>query len=334
MRYGVFVLMLGVLTVPAAADEPRAKVGEKLARAGDEIVVCGQLFHTTTRVILWTDPGGYDAYRVEKRFTPLQLAAWRQDGGLDRPNRYSTRGGNLNALETERVRGGGWDLPLLQRVVDQFVIHYDVCGTSRRCFEVLHDLRGLSVHFMLDLDGTIYQTLDLKEKAWHATIANSRSIGIEIANMGAYPIDGPKNESAVLAEWYRPGGDGKVRIIDPKTGQPPAMADSSIELKPSRDEPVVGNVQGQSLRQYDFTPQQYAALARLAAALCTVFPRIKCDYPHDASGAVIPNKLPDKELAAYQGILGHYHVQTNKTDPGPAFQWEQLIKTTRDLMTK
>ncbi len=198
-----------------AADEPRGKVGEKLARQGDEIVVCGQFFHTTTRVILWTDPGGYDAYRVEKRFAPLQLAAWRQNGGLDSPNRYSTRSGNLNALETERVRGGGWDLPLLQRTVDQFVLHYDVCGTSRRCFEVLHDLRGLSVHFMLDLDGTIYQTLDLKEKAWHATIANSRSIGIEIANIGAYPL----NETATLSEWYRPGADGKVRIVDPKTGQ-------------------------------------------------------------------------------------------------------------------
>ena len=49
---------------------------------------------------------------------------------------------------------------MLQQVVDQFVIHFDVCGTSRRCFEVLQDKRGLSVHFMLDIDGTIYQTLD------------------------------------------------------------------------------------------------------------------------------------------------------------------------------
>jgi hypothetical protein len=152
--------------------------------------------------------------------------------------------------------------------------------------------------------------------------------------MGAYPVDDPKNEGAVLSEWYRPGSDGKVRIIDPKTGQPPAMADSSIELKPSREEPVVGKIQRQTLRQYDFTPQQYAALARLAATLCTVFPKIKCDYPRDASGAVIPSKLPDKELAAYQGILGHYHVQTNKTDPGPAFEWEQFIRTTRELMGK
>jgi N-acetyl-anhydromuramyl-L-alanine amidase AmpD len=333
MRYGVFVLTLGIVTVPAAADEPRAKPGEKLARSGDEIVVCGQLFHTTTRVVLWTDPGGYDAYRVEKRFARLPLAAWRQDGGLDSPNRYSTRSG-LNAIEADRVRGGGWDLPLLQKTVDQFVIHYDVCGTSRRCFEVLHDLRGLSVHFMLDLDGTIYQTLDLKEKAWHATIANSRSIGIEIANMGAYPVDDPKDEAKVLSQWYRPGADGKVRLVDPATGNRPAVADSSSELVPARNEPVVGRIQGQELRQYDFTPQQYAALARLAATLCTVFPKIKCDFPHDASGAVIDHKLPDNELADYQGILGHYHVQTNKTDPGPAFQWKLVIDEARELMGK
>ncbi len=82
------------------------------------------------------------------------------------------------------------------------------------------------------------------------------------------------------------------------------------------------------------TPQQYDALARLAATLCTVFPKIKCDYPRDPGGAVITQKLPDADLAAYQGILGHYHVQTNKVDPGPAFQWEQFVDTTRNLMKK
>ncbi|MEM9559092.1 MAG: N-acetylmuramoyl-L-alanine amidase, partial [Planctomycetota bacterium] len=37
------------------------------------------------------------------------------------------------------------------------------------------------------VDGTIYQTLDVTERAWHATKANSRSVGIEIAQIGAYP---------------------------------------------------------------------------------------------------------------------------------------------------
>jgi N-acetyl-anhydromuramyl-L-alanine amidase AmpD len=236
----------------------------------------------------------------------------------------------LSPLEIERVRGGGWDLPLLQRVVDQLVIHFDARGTSRRCFEVLHDIRGLSVHFLLDLDGTVYQTLDLKESAWHATIANGRSIGIEIANVGAYPV----GQSETLSKWYRRDAAGEVRIVDPETGRAPAVADSVTELRPCRAEPAAGTIQGKALLQYDLTSQQYAALARLAATICKLFPKIKCDYPHDAIGAVVDHKLPDAELATYQGILGHYHVQTNKVDPGPAFQWKRFIETTRDIMSK
>ena len=72
MRHWLF-LVLGLGAV-VHGDEPPAKIGEKLARRGDEIMVCGQLYHTTTRVVLWTDPGGYDAYRVEPRFAPLDPA--------------------------------------------------------------------------------------------------------------------------------------------------------------------------------------------------------------------------------------------------------------------
>src|SRR4029079_651176 len=117
----------------------------------------------------------------------------------------------LSSEEIERVRGGGWDLPLLQRVVDQFVIHFDVAGVRRTCFKVLQDNRDLSVHFMLDLDGTIYQTLDLKERAWHATSSNGRSVGIEIANMGAYGSE----EAGPLKRWYGKDEKGEVRITIP-----------------------------------------------------------------------------------------------------------------------
>ena len=27
----------------------------------------------------------------------------------------------------------------------------------------------------------------------------------------------------------------------------------------------------------------------------------------------------------YQGVLGHYHIQTDKMDPGPAFDWDRVI---------
>ena len=143
---------------------------------------------------------------------------------------------------------GGYDLPLLQRVVDQFVIHYDVAGTSQACFEMLQDKRGLSVHFMLDLDGTIYQSLDLKEKAWHATIANGRSIGIEVANVGAYPL----NDRSQLARWYRPGPDGKVCLVDAGSSKSPVFS-TGVELRPSRNELIMGTIQGEKLQQYDFT---------------------------------------------------------------------------------
>jgi N-acetyl-anhydromuramyl-L-alanine amidase AmpD len=95
---------------------------------------------------------------------------------------------------------------------------------------------------------------------------------------------------------------------------------------------VRGVVQGQELVQYDFTPEQYAARIKLTAALCRIFPQIKPDFPRGPDGQVLPQKLPDAELAAFKGVLGHYHIQTNKTDPGPATQWEKILSGARALL--
>ncbi len=318
------VLFVGCTTTP--------RPGTLAPRKGDEIVVAGRFVHTGARVVTWMDPGGYDAYRVERRFSPIDKSDWETSHtevkDLDSPNRYNLRRHGLSDEEIERIRGGGWDLPLLQRVVDQFVIHYDVCGTSRQCFKILHDMRDLSVHFMLDLDGTIYQTLDIKERAWHASSANNRSVGIEIANMGAYPVSG----NNPFAQWYAKEPDGRTRVTIPQQ-----FGDGGIRTKgfvghPARSEPVTGTVQGTELIQYDFTPQQYQALIKLTAALCKALPKIKCDYPRDAAGKLILQKLPDGELEAYQGVLGHFHIQTNKVDPGPAFQWDHVIGKARRLL--
>ncbi len=286
------------------------------------------MFHTSTRVITWMDPGGYDGYRVEKRFAPLEDSDWQHiHDKIRSPNRYGMRKSGLSDDDIERVRGGGWDLPTLQKVVDQFVLHFDVCGTSRRCFEVLQDDRDLSVHFMLDLDGTIYQTLDLKERAWHATTSNDRSVGIEIANMGCY---GP-NEKDPLNDWYK-SVDGHTLITIPTNYGPNPERTPNFTGKPARRELITGEIQGEIEHQYDFTPQQYAALAKLTATLCSVFPNIKCDYPRDGAGKLINHKLPDEQLRAYHGVLGHYHIQTNKTDPGPALQWDYVVGEARRLL--
>jgi N-acetyl-anhydromuramyl-L-alanine amidase AmpD len=318
---------IGRWTLDAANSQ--SGIGVAVDRVGDEIMVCGKMFHTTTPVALWMDKGGYDAYRVEKRFADLAQSSWKaSQEKLDTPNRYNIRKDRLTEDQLEQVRGGGWTLDLLQNVVDQFVIHYDVCGTSRQCFKILHDVRGLSIHFMLDIDGTIYQTLDLKERAWHATISNSRSIGIEIANIGAYP---PSN-MRTLNQWYKPGANGEPRITLPKSMGDGGVLTKGFVGQPIRLAPVTGIVQGEELVQYDLTPQQYRALAKLTATLCRVFPRIECDYPRDDKGELIPRKLDGEKLKKYQGILGHYHVQSNKTDPGPAFQWDKVINESRKLM--
>jgi N-acetyl-anhydromuramyl-L-alanine amidase AmpD len=316
----------------ATASARAGDLGETVARRGDEIMVCGQLVHTTAPVVLWLDPGGYDAYRVERRFAPWKAADWdssaKEVSYLTTPNRYGVRLDSLSDEELQRVRGGGWDLPLLQRVVDQFVIHYDACGTSRKCFDVLHDGRGLSVHFLLDLDGTIYQTLDLKERAWHATISNSRSIGVEIAHIGAYA----EGQRETLDKWYRVSATGETLLKPPGAPRELGLRTQDFVGRPARPELISGTIQGTQLYQYDFTPEQYDSLIKLTAALCRVFPKINCDYPRDEQGQLIPHVLPKEQWQAFQGVLGHYHIQQNKIDPGPAFQWDKVIDGARELL--
>jgi len=303
------------------------RAGERLPRRGDEIVIAGQLFHTGAPVILWTDPGGYDAYRVERRFAPIDQASWEASKEkIATPNRYGTRRVPLSPDAVEQVRGGGWELDLLRQHVDQFVIHYDVCGTSRTCFLVLHDQRCLSVHFMLDIDGTIYQTLDVKERAWHANSANDRSVGIEIANIGAYPPGKP----SPLDSWYA------IDATGPRVTLPSRLGDGGVRTKgfiarPDRPDRIASEIHGVAYEMHDLTPEQYESLARLTATLCRLLPNLACDYPRTQDGNVLPRAMTTGELADHRGLLGHFHVTKGKIDPGPAFNWEKVVRRARAL---
>lgn len=326
--WGWAVLALSGLLGGCAGDG----VGNELRRRGDEIVIAGRYFHTGAPVVLWTDPGGYDAYRVERRFGALEASSWEEQGkdaGAKRtPNRFGPRREGLGEELVERTRGGGWDLDSLRGVVDQFVVHYDVCGTSRACFRVLHDVRGLSVHFMLDIDGTIYQTLDAKERAWHATTSNTRSVGVEIANIGAYPPEG----AGVLDRWYADEG-GRPRIVLPAGAGDGGVRTPGFVGRPARAERISGTIQGRELVQHDLTEEQYESLSRLVATVCTVLPRVRCDYPRDASGELVRAKLGDEELERFAGLIGHFHIQKDKVDPGPAFDWDRVVGRARELMS-
>lgn len=366
-------LVLAATLLVAASQAYAIEIGDEVAlkdRRGQEIVVCGRYFHVGTPVVLWTDPGGYDlrrrpsTRRASTTTTTATATTTAAAATTTAPAATSTTSPNLMVdarLAARRLRGGTIPFDELRLNVDQFVLHYDVAGTAEVCYRVLKR-RGLGVQFMLDLDGTVYQAMDLRDSAAHATIANTRSIGVEIANMGAYTAEGPLPRA--LDEWYKTDARGDARIVIPERLGTGGIRTPGFVGKPARPQPVIGNVQGKVKRQFDFTREQYNGLAQLTAGLCTVFPKIQPDYPRqltrlgqpttgpttspvdgdpttqpaaladpDQPGVLISHTLTRAQFDRFQGILGHYHVQLNKDDPGPAFQWIPFTRRVRSLMT-
>src|SRR5438874_10138262 len=112
---GLLVALLGLVLGCTHQQKMPAMTGQRLPRCGDEIMVCGQLFHTGAPVVLWTDPGGYDAYRTERRFVDYEKSSFaattREEAEakaagktppsqIESPNRYSLRRGVLTTQQT------------------------------------------------------------------------------------------------------------------------------------------------------------------------------------------------------------------------------------------
>jgi murein DD-endopeptidase MepM/ murein hydrolase activator NlpD len=179
---------------------------------------------------------------------------------------------------------------LAKAIIRQFVIHLDGCLDAEMCFNVLHNERGLSCHFILDNDGIIYQTLDLLDCAYHASGMNETSIGIEICNRG----------------------DAK-RFPDTYNGAP----------KNLQREKVVCSINNDKYIAFDYTELQYKGMIALSKALARLLPGIKLDYPRTAGGdqrwdTLEPGDPTNVHLReSFSGYLGHYHVTNQKWDPGP-----------------
>jgi len=162
-----------------------------------------------------------------------------------------------------------------------FVCHWDVCLSSESCFKVLQN-RGLSVHFLIDNDGTIYQTMDMNDIAYHAGGRkwNERSVGVEISN--AYY---PKHQS-----WYKRQGLGERPII------------KDAKVHGAKLKPFTG-----------FYPEQINALKALMKAVhnATGMP---LKAPLDRSGNT--NTTTSKKCAdgKFEGFISHYHLKKSKID--------------------
>lgn len=255
------------------------------ARAGTAIMVAGQPFDVGRPVVLWNEPEGFDGYSqtcIEARAVGVSPCC------AGKRNRFSARKGLADR-----------SLASLQTVVTQVVLHFDGCVNSRSCFHSMHDMPtasgrcGLSAHFMIDADGTIYQTLDLLEQAWHAESANGTSVGIEICNRG----DATRNELHKLPRDYR--------------------------TRPVKQ--VVIN--GRTFHAFDFRPEQYASVLALSRVLVRLFPHVKPMYP-ERDGKPLLETLRDP--LGFHGVVGHLHVdkERHKWDPG-AFDWPRLKSALR-----
>ena len=178
-----------------------------------------------------------------------------------------------------------------------FVNHWDVCLSSESCADVLNR-RGISVHFLIDNDGTIYQTLDTQHVAWHAGNINNKSVGVEISN--AYY---PKYQS-----WYKRNGYGERNIVEDAT------------------------VNGRKLEPHlDFYPVQIEALKALWVAINSA-----CGIPFQAPKSLDPDFWTDtntnKEVSTgkYKGFVSHYHQTTRKIDCGGL----DLVKLLREIQNE
>lgn len=192
--------------------------------------------------------------------------------------------------------GGNKQPPLeaAKAAINKFVFHHDGCPSAEICWKVLQNERGLSCHFLIDGDGTIYQTCDLALMAFHAAQFNLSSIGLELNNRG----DAKKEPT-----YYK-----DRRTVACKIGNSAILA-------------------------WDYTDAQYESMNDLARLLLRHLPNLPLDFPQDPGapgkqhwGVMAPGVDGDSTaVPAYAGYLGHYHCTKRKWDPG-AFDFKKFIE--------
>lgn len=161
----------------------------------------------------------------------------------------------------------------VDREPNLFVTHWDVCLSSKSCHKVLSK-RGLSVHFLIDNDGTIFQCLDTQHIAYHAGYKNKSSIGVEVSN--AYSVK--------YQNWYRRNGFGSRPIW------------SGVKVHGKRLKPFTG-----------FYDVQIQALAALWEAISRA-----CGLPLEVPEEETVSK--DVVNGSFSGFCCHYHITKKKID--------------------
>lgn len=253
-----------------------------------KIWVAGVGFDIDAKVVRWDEGPGFNAGRPAC-INPHQACK----GGVVPYSPKFTSNRTIRASTRPALRSlkDNPTLSAAQAVVKQFVLHHDGCPSAESCFNVLHNERGLSCHFLLDNDGTIYQTLDLAFMAFHAAGFNAGSVGIEMCNRG----------------------DAKR---DP----------TYYSRKRQKRDVTTCRIHGHTYLAFDYTEAQYEALRALARGLVKALPNMPAEYPQDSPGYQSWGVL--QGVHGFAGILGHYHTTRRKWDPGP-FDFKKFCESIR-----
>lgn len=206
-----------------------------------------------------------------------KVVLWDHDGGLEcKKGTYSSYAGK-------------------KRGVTMFVNHWDVCLSAESCAKVI-DKRGISVHFMIDNDGTIYQAMDTNDAAWQAgnRTVNHCSVGVEISN--AY--------YQKYQNWYEKNGFGPRPLWD------------DVTVHGKRLKPFLG-----------FYDAQMEAAAALWKAISVAYD-MPLECPRDADGKMLTTVDPSVPSGEFKGVVHHFHVTKRKIDAAgfPIDEYLEKIK--------
>ncbi len=263
-------------------------------RPSGKLIIANQTFVVDAPIVNWTEPPFWNAKSPFCISTETEIHPPCPPGGAgqfpyDGPKilqRYSVR----PAL---RRYGDNPPIEAVKAVIRQFVVHHDGCHSSDMCFNVLHNERGLSCHFLIDNDGTIFQTLDLALAGWHAAEWNFGSIGVELCNYG---------DANAKPNFYSGGKHGPVR--------------NTKAIK----------INGHKILAFEYTDEQYRSFAKLALALQKYLPNIPLEFPQSSPGVQSWDTLPRQASFGFAGYITHYHLTNQKWDPGPFDFKEKLGK--------
>ena len=251
----------------------------------NSIIICGRSYNIGTKVVLWSEVGGLNGYDTSV------YTYKKQDRKTGKTKIRTVKGHRFS----KRKRFMKRDLESLKKQVTQFFIHHDGLYRSATTFHVLHVERGLSCHFLLDDDGTIYQTLDLVEKAWHGGYCNPMSVGVEIASRAV---------AGRLPSAYDMRHQKKYHVGPRKIRY--------------------DKIHGEKILGYEYNDKQYSALIKLGMALSEIFPLIgpNADFPRDGHGEILKSNLSNP--TKHEGFICHYQASGHKIDP-ISFDHERFV---------